>query len=181
VHGRAWAEGEEVTNFNSRPLTRSFRRSLSWYLAAVCTSKRSYDLSAGKDQREIRDKMPAVDVQIRPTGASSASMVISIINRADINIAPLEIEVDHSFEAGDLYLSDAQQSVDKLLSSLSLRAMGTIVPKGVGTMKATLSGVTDGKWDSLTPGLELQFTLRIRFADEQDTIQTFSIVRRIIR
>jgi hypothetical protein len=125
--------------------------------------------------------MPAVDVQIRPTGASSASMVISIINRADINIAPLEIEVDHSFEAGDLYLSDAQQSVDKLLSSLSLRAMGTIVPKGVGTMKATLSGVTDGKWDSLTPGLELQFTLRIRFADEQDTIQTFSIVRRIIR
>jgi hypothetical protein len=144
-------------------------------------SKLSYDLSALKDDREVRDKMPAVDVQIRPAGASSASVVISIINRADINIAPLEIKVEHSFEAGDLYLSSAQQSVDKLQSSLSLKSMGTIAPKGLGTMKATLSGLTDGKWDSLAPGLELQFTLRIRFADDQDTIQPFSIVRRIIR
>jgi hypothetical protein len=148
----------------------------SFYVA-----KKSYDLSAAKDEREMRDKMPAVDVQIRPAGASSASVVISIINRADINIAPLDIRVEHSFEAGDLYLSSAQQSLEKLQSSLSLRTIGTIAPKGIGTMKATLSGVTDGKWDSLTPGLELQFTLRIRFADDQDTVQPFSIVRRIIR
>jgi hypothetical protein len=125
--------------------------------------------------------MPAIDIQIHPTGASSASVVISITNRADINIAPLDIKADHSFEAGDLYLSSAQQSIDKLQSSISMRAMGTIAPKGTGSMKATLSGVTDGRWDSLTPGLELQFTFRIRFADDQDTIQPFSIVRRIIR
>ncbi len=100
-------------------------------------AKLSYDLSAAKDEREIRDKRPAVDVQIRPAGASSASVVISIINRADINIAPLEITVEHSFEAGELYLSSAQQSMDKLLSSLSLQAMGTIAPKGIGTLKAT--------------------------------------------
>jgi hypothetical protein len=80
-----------------------------------------------------------------------------------------------------LYLSSAQQSPEKLQSSLSLQAIGTIAPKGVGTMKATLGGVTDGKWDSLTPGLELQFTLRIRFADEQDTVRPFSVVRRIMR
>jgi hypothetical protein len=144
-------------------------------------SKLSYDLSAAKDRREIGDKMPALDVQIRPAGASSASIVISIINRADISIAPLDIRVEHSFEAGDLYLSSAQQSIEKLQSSLDLKSMGTIKPKGIGTMKATLSGVTDGKWDSLTPGLEIQFTLRIRFADDQDTIQSFGIVRRIIR
>jgi hypothetical protein len=144
-------------------------------------SKKSYDLSVAKDEREMRAKMPAIDVQIRPIGASSASVVISIINRADINIAPLDIRVDHSFEAGDLYLASAQQSVDKLRSSLSLQAMGPIAPKGIGTMKATLSGVTDGKWDSLTPGLELQFTLRIRFADDQDTVQPFTVIRRIIR
>ena len=147
---------------------------------SLYVSKRSYDLSATKDEREIRDKMPTVNVQVRPVGASSASVVISIINRADINIAPLDISIEHSFEAGDLYLSSAQQSIDKLQSSLSLRAMGTIAPKGIGSMKATLSGVTDGKWDSLTPGLELQFTLRIRFADDQDTVQPFSIVRRVI-
>jgi hypothetical protein len=148
---------------------------------SLYVSKRSYDLGVTKDEREIRDKMPAVDVQIRSTGASSASVVISIINRADVIITPQDISVEHSFDAGDLYLSSAQQSIDKLKSSLSLQAMGTIAPKGIGTMKATLSGVTDGKWDSLTAGLELQFTLRIRFADDQDTIQPFSIVRRIIR
>lgn len=149
--------------------------------ASFYVSKRSYDLTVAKDARELRDKLPAVDVQVRPIGVSAASMVISIINRADTNIAPLDVKVDHSFEAGDLYLSDAQQSVDKLLSSLNLQSMGTVPPKGKATVKATLSGVTDGKWDSLTPGLELQFTFRIRFADDQDTVQTFGIVRRIIR
>jgi len=149
--------------------------------ASFIVSKLSYNLSVAKEEREIREKMPAVDVQIRPVGASSASVVISIINRADINIAPLDIKVDHSFGAGELYLSSAQQSADKLQSSLSLKSMGTIAPKGEGMIRATLSGVTDGKWDSLTPGLELQFTLRIPFADDQDTIQPFSMVRRIMR
>jgi hypothetical protein len=54
-------------------------------------SKRSYDLSAAKEERELRDKMPAIDVQIRPDGVAAASATISIINRADINIAPLDI------------------------------------------------------------------------------------------
>jgi hypothetical protein len=147
---------------------------------SLYVSKRSYDLSAAKDERELRDKRPAVDVQVRPTGASSASVVISVINRADTNIAPLDITVEHSFEAGDLYLSSAQQSLDMLQSSLNLKSMGTIAPKGSSTLKATLSGVTDGKWDSLTPGLKLEFTVRIRFGDEQDTVEPISIVRRIL-
>ena len=146
---------------------------------SLYVSKKSYDLSAAKDEREMGAKMPAIDVQIRPAGASSASVLISIINRADVNIAPLDITVEHSFEAGDLYISSAQQSLDRLQSSLSLQAIGTIAPKGVGTMKATLGGVTDGKWDSLTPGIELQFTLRIGLADDQDTVWPFSVVRSV--
>lgn len=169
-----------------RPLT------LAHYAAVVSTvaiiisagslvyTKRSYDLNAAKEARELKDKEPAIDIQIRPLGASAASLVISIINRADINIAPLSLTVEHSFEAGDLYLSGAQQSLDNLRSSLSLQTMGTIVPKGTGTLKATLAGVTDGKSDSLTPGIELEFNVSIRFADQQDTIVPISVVRRIL-
>jgi hypothetical protein len=148
---------------------------------SLYVSKRSYDLSAAKDERELRDKMPAIDVQVRPDGVAAASATISIINRADINIAPQEIAVEHSFEIGDLYLSSPQQSVDKLKSTLSLSPMGTITPKGTSTLKARVSGVTDGKEDSFTPGLELQFSIRIQFADEEDTVKTIRIVRRIVR
>jgi hypothetical protein len=147
---------------------------------SLYVSKLSYDLTATKDQREIEDKMPAVDIQIRPRGASAASVVISIINRADINISPLSLTVEPSVEAGVLYLSSAQQSLDNLQSTLDLKPMGTIAPKSTGTLKATLAGATDGKWNSLTPGLELEFTVRIRFADQQDTIEQRSIVRRIL-
>jgi hypothetical protein len=44
----------------------------------------SYDLSAAKDQRELMDKLPALDVQVRPDGATSAALTISIANRGDI-------------------------------------------------------------------------------------------------
>jgi hypothetical protein len=143
-------------------------------------TKRSYDLSAAKEERELKDKEPAIDIQIRPLGASAASLVISIINRADINIAPQGLTVEHSLEAGELYLSSAQQSLDNLRSSLSLQTMGTIAPKGTGTLKATLAGATDGKSDSLTPGIELEFNVLIRFADQQDTIVPIPVVRRIL-
>jgi hypothetical protein len=153
-------------------------------LAVSCgslyVSKRSYDLSAARDQREIEEKMPAVDIQVRPLGASSASLVISIINRADLNITPLSLTVEHSFEAGELYLSSAQQNFDSLRSTLDLKTMGTIAPKGTGTLMANLAGATDGKSDSLTPGLELEFTVRIRFADQQDTVEQQTVVRRIL-
>jgi hypothetical protein len=143
-------------------------------------TKLSYDLNAAKEERELRDKEPAIDIQIRPLGASAASLVISIINRADINIAPLSLAVENSFEAGTLYLSSAQQSLDKLHTSLSLQTMGTIAPKGTGTVRATLAGATDGKSDSLTPGIELEFNVRIRFADQRDTIVAIPVVRRIL-
>lgn len=143
-------------------------------------TKRSYDLTVAKEARELKDKEPAIDLQIRPLGASTASLVISIINRADINIAPLSLTVEHSFEAGELYLSGPQQSMDKLKSSLSLQTMGTIAPKGTSTLKATLAGATDGKFDSLTPGIELEFNVRVRFADQQDTILPVPVVRRIL-
>lgn len=133
-----------------------------------------------KEERELKDKEPAIDIQIRPLGASAASLVISIINRADINIAPQSLTVENSLEAGTLYLSNAQQSLDKLRSTLSLQSMGAIAPKGTGTVKATLAGTTDGKSDSLTPGIELGFNVRIRFADQRDTIMQIPIVRRIL-
>jgi hypothetical protein len=150
-------------------------------LGGLYFAKQSYDLSVVKDQREIRDRMPAIDVQIRPTGVASASVTISIINRADVNISPQDITAEPSVEAGEFYFSNNQQSVDKLKSSLSLLAMGTIAPKSSATMKATLSGVTDGKEDKFKPGVELEFGVRIRFADEQDTVQTFHIIRRVRR
>jgi hypothetical protein len=143
-------------------------------------SKKSYDLSVTRDERELREKIPAVDVQIRPDGAATASATISILNRADTNITPLDITVEHSVEIGDLYLSSPQQSLDLLKSALNLSPVGTIAPKGVGQFKARISGVTDRKEDTFKPGLELNFTVRIRFGDEQDTIKTFPITRRIL-
>jgi hypothetical protein len=147
---------------------------------SLYVSKRSFDLSAAKEQREIQERAPAVDIQIRPLGASAASLVLSIINRGALNITPLSLTVEHSFEAGKLYLSNAQQSLDNLKSSLNLQAMGTIAPKGSGTLKATLAGATDGKSESLTPGIELEFSVLIRFGDQQDTVDEISIVRRIL-
>ena len=55
-------------------------------------TKLNYDLSAAKEERELQNKEPKIDIQIRPLGASAASLVISIINRADFNIAPQSIE-----------------------------------------------------------------------------------------
>jgi hypothetical protein len=148
--------------------------------ASLMVSKRSLELSAAKDQRELLDKMPAIDVQVTPAGVSSAAVTIAISNRGDFNITPLDITVEHSFEVGDLYLSSAQQSIDRLKSSLSLLPIGTITPRNVGRLKVTVSEATDGKVDSFKPGLEFLFAVRIRFSDEQDSIKTFPIVRRII-
>jgi hypothetical protein len=143
-------------------------------------TKRSYELSVAKDQRELKDKQPAIDVQIRPAGISNLSVTISITNRADIDISPLDIVAENSVEVGSLYFANDRQSIDKLSSSLSLTSMGQIVPKGRSTTKATLSGVTDGRFEQFRPGVELEFTVRIRFADQQDTVEQISIVRRIL-
>jgi hypothetical protein len=181
--GRTWAKGEEVT---MRQITTAqygvIISTVAIFIScgSLYLSKLSFDLSSAKDQRELMDKMPAIDVQLNPAGVSNAAMMIVITNRADINVAPLDITVEHSFEIGDLYLSSAQQSIDLLKSSLSLSPIGTIAPKGVGKLKASVSGVTDGKYNSFTPGLEMQFAVRIRFADDQDTIKTFTFTRRIL-
>jgi hypothetical protein len=143
-------------------------------------AKRSYDLSVARDQRELMDKKPAVDIQMRPAGVSTLSVTISITNRADINISPLDITAMPSVEAGELYFANDRQNIDKLNSSLNLTLMGTIVPKQTGTMKATLSGVTDGKFEQFRPGLELEFSVRMRLGDQQDTVEHFSVVRRIL-
>jgi hypothetical protein len=143
-------------------------------------TKQAYDLSVAKDQRELKDKQPAIDVQVRPAGISNLSVIISIANRADVDISPLDIVSENSVEAGTLYFSNARQSIDKLSSSLSLTSMGQIVPKGRSTAKAMLSGVTDGKFEQFHPVLELEFTVHIRFADQQDTIAEIPVVRRIL-
>jgi hypothetical protein len=143
-------------------------------------TKQAYDLSVAKDQRELKDKQPAIDVQLRPAGLSNLSVTISIVNRADVDISPLDIVSENSIEAGTLYFSNDRQSIDKLSSSLSLTSMGQIVPKGRSTVKATLSGITDGKFEQFHPGLELEFTVHTRFADQQDTVAEIPIVRRIL-
>jgi hypothetical protein len=148
-------------------------------LGSFYTARQSFDLSFAKEQREIRDKMPAIDLQLRADGASSADVTVSIINRSDANIAPQDIIVFPSVEAGEFYFSSARQSLDKLSSSLSLLPMGAIAPKAAGTMKARLSGVSDGKDDAFKREVELQFAVRVRFGDEQDTLRTFEVVRRV--
>jgi archaellum component FlaF (FlaF/FlaG flagellin family) len=151
-------------------------------IVGVYFAEQTYRLNAAKEERELREKAPAIDLQISPNQfASSADVVVSIINRGDINIAPQDITVLHSFEFGEFYLSGAKQSVDALKSWLSLLPMGTIAPKAAGTMKAKVSGVTDGKDDAFQSGVELQFAVRIRFGDDQDTVRTFNLVRRIRR
>jgi hypothetical protein len=168
------------------PITTAHYAALVSTLAIILSggsliyTMRSYDLSVAKDQRELKDKQPAIDVQIRPAGISNLSVTISITNRTDIDISPLDIVAENSVEAGSLYFANDRQSVDKLSSSLSLTSMGPIVPKGRSTAKATLSGVTDGRFEQFRPGIELEFTVRVRFADQQDTIEQISIVRRIL-
>jgi hypothetical protein len=130
--------------------------------------------SVAKDQRELKDKQPAIDVQIRPAGISNLSVTIFITNRADIDRSPLDIVAENSVEAGSLNFANDRQSIDKLSSSLSLTSMGPIVPKGRSPTEATLSGVTDGRFEQFRPGLELEFTVRIRFADQKDTIEQIS-------
>ncbi|KJC50311.1 hypothetical protein UB31_13235 [Bradyrhizobium sp. LTSP849] len=58
--------------------------------------------------------------------------------------------------------------------------MGTVVPKGTAKLSGVLAGATDGKSDSLTPGLELRFTVRLRYGDQDDTIGTVDVVRKIL-
>ena len=62
-------------------------------LGSMYVAKLSYDVNARKEIREISEKRPAVDLQVTPDGASSASMTISIINRGDVNIVPQDITV----------------------------------------------------------------------------------------
>jgi hypothetical protein len=61
------------------------------------------------------------------------------LRRAEINILPQDVTAEPSLQAGEFCFSSAQQGIDKLKSSLSLLPMGTVAPKGVGTMKANLS------------------------------------------
>jgi hypothetical protein len=42
---------------------------------------------------KIKNTMPVIDVQISPAGVAFASVTISIINRAEINIVPQDITV----------------------------------------------------------------------------------------
>jgi hypothetical protein len=83
-------------------------------LGSLYVAKLSYDFSVAKEMREIQEKQPAVDLQINPRNASAATFALSIINRSETNIVPLSMRVEHSLEAGKLYLSSSQQSLEKL-------------------------------------------------------------------
>jgi hypothetical protein len=77
-------------------------------VVGVYFAKQTYNVNAAKEDRVLREKLPAIDVQVRPAGVSTAAITISVLNRADVNITPLDITVEHSFEIGDLYLSSAK-------------------------------------------------------------------------
>jgi hypothetical protein len=141
-------------------------------------AKNAYDLSVVRDAREISSQSPAIDIQIRQSGIAVAEVTVSITNRSGINIAPQWIAVLPSIQAGVTFFSGNRQKSDDLKSSLSLLSMGTIKPKETVSTKAQLSGQTDGKWDNFQDA-ELPFVVRIRFADDADTFQSFSITRRI--
>ncbi|MET4515226.1 hypothetical protein ABIB81_004552 [Bradyrhizobium sp. I1.7.5] len=147
---------------------------------SLYVAKLSYDFSVAKELREVQEKQPVFDLQITPRGASAAAFALSILNRSESNIRPLSMRVENSIEAGELYLSSRQQCLDKLSSTLDLQPMGTIAPKGTAKLDGILAGATDGKWDSLTPGLELDFTFRFRHGDRNDTIETMDVVRSIL-
>ncbi|WP_375791087.1 hypothetical protein ACE102_03095 [Bradyrhizobium sp. vgs-9] len=145
-------------------------------------TKLGHDLNVRKEERELHDKEPTVDIAVRPNhNASSADIAISILNRGDIMIVPQDIIVLPSFEWGEFYLSGPGQSLDLLRSTLSLRSMGTILPKAVGTVKGIVAGVTDGKDDSFKSGVELQFVVRLRLGDEQGTVRVYPLVRQVGR
>jgi hypothetical protein len=141
-------------------------------------AKKAYDLSAVRDAREINDQAPAIDVQVRQSGTAVAAVTISITNRSNMNIAPQWIAVLPSLQAGVTFFSSKGQKVDDLNSSLSLLSMGTIKPRETVSTKAELSGQTDGQWDNFQDA-ELPFVVRIRFADDTDTFQSFELTRRI--
>jgi hypothetical protein len=96
-------------------------------------------------------------------------------------VAPQDITVLPSLEAGEFYFASARQRVDALKSSLSLVPMGIVPSKGTGTLKATLSGVTDGKDDAFKSSVELQFVVRFRIGDAGDTLKTTELVRHVSR
>jgi len=143
-------------------------------------AKLSYDFSVAKELREVQEKQPVFDLQITPRGASAAAFALSILNRSETNILPRSMRVEPSIEAGELYLSNPQQGLDKLSSTLDLQSMGSIAPKSTAKLNGVLAGATDGKSNSLTPGLELHFTFVLRYGDQKDTIQKIDVVRNIL-
>ena len=143
-------------------------------------AKLSYDFSVAQELREIQEKQPVFDLQITPRGASAAAFALSILNRSETNILPLSMRVEHSSEAGEFYLAAHQQSLDRLSSTLDLQSMGSIPPKSTAKLNGVLAGATDGKWDSLMPGLELHFAFTVRYGDQKDTLQTIAVVRTIL-
>ncbi len=147
---------------------------------SLYVAKLSYDFTVAKELREVREKQPLFDLQITPRGASAAALTLSILNRSETNIFPRSMRVEASIEAGELYLSTRQQSIDKLSSTLDLQSMGSIAPKGTAKLNGVLAGATDGKSDSLSPGLELHFTFTLRYGDQKDTIQQIDVVRNIL-
>jgi len=81
-------------------------------------SKLPFGLSATKDQREISEQLPAVDLQIIPAGAASASVTISVRNRGEVNVAPQDITVPPSLEQGEFYFAGRRPAI-------AIRAVGT--------------------------------------------------------
>ena len=81
-------------------------------------SKLPFGLSATKDQREISEQLPAVDLQIIPAGAAPASVTISVRNRGDVNVAPQDITVPPSLEQGEFYFAGRRPAI-------AIRAVGT--------------------------------------------------------
>jgi hypothetical protein len=146
-------------------------------------TKQSYDLNAARDKREQAAKLPAIDVHIVPRAAPEEILVeLQITNRADINIAPQAVTISAvngvAFTIpGPIIIGQTGigQPPPRTLSAFSLLEMGSLAPGKSATLKLTAAA----KEPPFPIGMEVQFAISIRFADEQDTVQEFRYVRRI--
>jgi hypothetical protein len=144
-------------------------------------SKRGYDLNVARDQREQRARRPAIDIRMSPAqNPLDVSLDVSITNRSDINIAPQAISVlAHpipGFDAGAGPLSIGKEGASEISTPTAwLLDMGTIKPGDTGSIKLAVRA----QMPPFPTGMELQFNVDIRLADEQDSVEQYAVIRRI--
>ena len=142
---------------------------------------RGYELNLARDQRELRSKRPAIDIRMIPSkNPVDITLNVSITNRSDINITPQAIKVSSQptigFDSGIGALAIGKAAIGEITSPVAfLLEMGTIKPGQSREIALTARA----KSPPFPTGMELQFTVAIRLADEQDSVEEYSLIRRV--